>query len=67
MNRLAGAILIQAIKDLKKGELQEDVLDFVNSEWFEDLASVVNMNAHLMRSQIKDNSFNDISLRAAYR
>jgi predicted ATP-dependent Lon-type protease len=67
MKRLAGAILIQTLKDHKSDKYKEDIIVFIRNDWFEVLANTVGMDPNSIRNQIETSSYQKVSLRAAYR
>jgi|APSaa5957512576_1039674.scaffolds.fasta_scaffold150830_1 hypothetical protein len=67
MERLVSAILIKAVQDWDKPELQPDVEQFISSEWFDFLAGCVDLDPAKTRDQFINRSYKRVSMRAGYR
>ena len=69
MERLAGAVLLQAIKDWESQKYQSDICEFLTSDWFSILveAAGLEMEPAAIKSQIESGSYQQVSMRAAYR
>ena len=67
MDRLAGAILIQMLKDWERGKDRDEIREFLSSAWFQQLADAVGMDPKDICSCMVSGSYNSAKLRAAYR
>ncbi len=65
MESLASAILIQMVRDSKKSEFEQELQEFVNSEWFETLSEVVDIDPKAVREKFTKGNYIK-SFRAAY-
>jgi len=66
--RIASAVLIQAVKDLRNSEERNSSLEFFNSQWFTALAEIAEFDGKAISRQVNNGSYNkNVSLRAAYR
>lgn len=69
MNSLAGAILLQALKDREKDGYRSDVREFLKSDWFTDLAEGVGFHEtelEPIRAKAERGSFDRSMLRSPY-
>lgn len=67
MERLAAAILIQTVKDLKNPKEHKKIYDFLKSEWFETLVISVGLDPFKTRKQIMTGNYNHVNIHAVYR
>ena len=70
MERLASAILIQAVKDWEIEKDKAEILAFLASDWFEMLVEAAGLErdrAPAIRAQFETRTYQPVSLRAAYR
>ena len=67
MERLVSAILIKAVQDWDNPKLQPDIEEFISSDWFEFLASCVELDPAKTRDQFINRNYERVSMRAAYR
>ncbi len=69
MKRLVAAIFIKAIEDWNDPKLQPDVEEFLYSEWFNQLAEMLELEPQGMRDKliIGDYEQKYLNLRAVYR
>jgi hypothetical protein len=67
MNRLVAAILIKAVEDWNDPNLRPDVETFLYSQWFNQLAEMLEMNPQNLRSKLINGDYERLNLRAAYR
>ncbi len=66
--RLAGAVLLKAVEDWKKGRDKKGIDYFMNTSWFNILVNAVNMDAANVRKSLLSDSYNkQISTRSNYR
>jgi hypothetical protein len=70
MESLVCEILFRAIKDLKKDEDKygDDVLAFIQTDWFVTLVEIVGLDPESVRYQIETGTYRkDIPIKATYR
>jgi len=67
MERLTGAILLKAIEDWDDPKHRSEIEEFLESDWFNALAEVLNLNPAAIRDQLRQGSYQRLSIRAAYR
>lgn len=67
MERLIGAILLKAIEDWDNPERRPEIEEFLESEWFNSLAEVFDLEPSKVRNQLRQESYRRTSFRAAYR
>ena len=66
-NRLIGAILIQAVKDWQQPTFQEDVSEFLDTRWFEELTEALDLDQVVLRHKLIAGEVHIQAIRAAYR
>lgn len=49
---LATAVLIQAIKDRRNPKLRQEVYEFFQSAWFEDVCDLARVNPDVVREKL---------------
>jgi hypothetical protein len=67
MERLASAILIQAIKDWEDEDRHPEIWAFLGSTWFENLAEMAGITPEVVRTKLVAGTYARVNLRAAYR
>ncbi len=70
LTRLAGAVLLKAVKDLDNEKSQSEVFPFVESEWFSELAQIAGFSgneADRIQEKIPVGRYERCDIRAAYR
>ena len=67
MERLIGAILLKAIDDWDDPEKRPEIENFLDSEWFEELAWGLSLEPTTVRNQLITGNYERLSTRAAYR
>ncbi len=66
--RLAGAVLLKAVDDWKKGRDKKGVNAFLDTSWFNLLVGAVGMDAASVRKSLRLDSYDkQKSTRANYR
>ena len=67
MERLTGAILLKAIEDWQDSKKRPEIEEFLESDWFNTLAEVLNLDPSNIRDQLRQGSYQRLDIRAAYR
>jgi hypothetical protein len=67
MERLTGAILLKAIEDWKDPKKRPEIEEFLESDWFNTLAEVLNLDPSNIRDQLRRGNYRRLNIRAAYR
>jgi hypothetical protein len=67
MNRLVAAILIKAVDDWNDPKFHPDIEEFLDSEWFDQLAEMLEMEPEFIRDKLLTGNYEHLVLRAAYR
>lgn len=68
MERLIGAILLQTIKDWQDDtNRRPEIQEFLQSPWFAVLADGLQIDPGSIRVQLESESYQQLSLRSAYR
>ena len=70
MERLAGAIIIQAAKDWGDETKQPEIQEFLASPWFNDLVELAGFEAKqaaALRSKLITGNYTKVEIRATYR
>jgi hypothetical protein len=70
MERLAAAIILQALRDWEKSEHQTELEEFLSSSWFATLIEAAGLDvAHTsaIRDKILSGQYERLPLRASYR
>jgi hypothetical protein len=67
MERLIGAILLKAIDDWDDPKNHSEIEDFLESEWFDELVEVLNLEPATVRNRLRTGNYDRRSIRAAYR
>lgn len=68
--RLAGAVVLNAVKDFKDRKYQEEVVRFIASQWFGDLAAIAGFSdqeVESLRQKIFNEDYEDRKFFAPYR
>lgn len=65
MEQLACAILIQTLKDFENLKKQLEILDFVQTAWFEEIVSIAGLDPDNVRQQFISKSYCVDELRKA--
>jgi hypothetical protein len=53
MKSLVSAIVLQAVRDLEKDRFRSDAWEFFNSDWFETIAEVLELDPVSMKKTIQ--------------
>jgi hypothetical protein len=67
MERLSGAILLKAIEDWNDPENRPEIEEFLQSDWFETLTEILDIEAEGIRRRLHEDRYQRIKTRAAYR
>ena len=67
MERLIGAILLKAIEDWSDSKRRPEIEEFLESDWFNSLVELVNLEPTKVRDQLRKENYHRVSFRAAYR
>ncbi len=67
MERLASAVLLKALQDWSNPRRRQEVEAFLDSEWFNSLAQIVELDPNAVRIKWRAGQFEQLQIRAAYR
>ncbi|MHC1733413.1 MAG: hypothetical protein AB9888_15450 [Bacteroidales bacterium] len=65
--RLAGAVLLQAVKDWKNEEHKQEVAEFLSSTWGMTITSMVNLSPERINKKLFSGEYASVPIRAGYR
>ena len=65
--RLMAAILIQTVKDWDKPGYREEIYEFLDSQWFHELSSALELDQTNVRDKLISGQVAGQNIRAAYR
>lgn len=65
--RIAGAVLLQAVKDWQLDDYRQEVATFLSSNWGKTVAGLLDLNSQSLNEKLLLGNFSSISTRAPYR